>query len=118
MAAWSTARYSRYVRPVLFRMPAETAHSLAKSAMRRPNAWSLLAPGVVDDPRLMMEAGGIRLRNPVGLAPGFDKDGELLDVVERLGFGYQVAGTVRDRNVQNSSRPNLIRLVNQESLIN
>ena len=60
----------------------------------------------------------MRLRNPVGLAAGFDKNAELLPALDRLGFGYAIPGSIRDANRQDAARPNMIRLRAEESLIN
>src|SRR5207302_7046069 len=56
--------------------------------------------------------------NPVGLAAGFDKNGEVADAVLRLGFGFAEIGTVTPRPQAGSPRPRLFRLQPDEAVIN
>ena len=86
--------YQRVVRPVLFRLPADRAHALAHLALRWPLPWRLLGPGPELDPRLAVEQHGLRFPNPVGLAPGFDKDCDGLASLQHLGFGYLTPGAI------------------------
>ncbi|HEY4115535.1 MAG TPA: quinone-dependent dihydroorotate dehydrogenase [Rhizomicrobium sp.] len=71
-----------------------------------------------DDPRLAVEAFGLRFSNPVGLAAGFDKDGELPDAMLRLGFGFAEVGTVTPRPQSGNPQPRLFRLAEDRAVIN
>src|SRR3546814_10665054 len=75
------------LRPLLFRLDGETAHRLTVKAM------TLLPSGKPDaeDAALASPVAGLRFPNPVGLAAGFDKDGEVAHTMHRLGFGFRSA---------------------------
>jgi dihydroorotate dehydrogenase len=71
-----------------------------------------------DDPRLAVEAFGLRFSNPVGLAAGFDKDGELPDAMLKLGFGFAEVGTVTPRPQSGNPQQRLFRLAEDRAVIN
>ena len=111
--------YRSIIRPALFRLDAERAHGLGKAMLRLDAPWNLLGPGkAVADPRLSVELAGVRLSNPVGLAAGFDKDGEMLHAFQSLGFGYAIAGSIRGWPAGDNPSPKIIRYPERESLIN
>ena len=100
--------YRRAIRPVLFRLDAERAHEVGKTVLRRPVPWRLLGRSVdPGDSRLRTTIAGIEFRNPVGLAAGFDKNSEMLDAFQRLGFGYAIPGSIRGRPAE--ARPPVFR---------
>lgn len=110
-------------KPLLFRLDPERAHALGKAALRTVAAVPPLAAGwrrrhLVDDPRLAQEVFGRRFVNPVGLAAGFDKDGEALGAVPALGFGFAEVGTVTPEPQPGNPRPRLFRHAGAESLQN
>jgi dihydroorotate dehydrogenase (fumarate)/dihydroorotate dehydrogenase len=70
------------------------------------------------DPRLSVELHGVQLANPVGLAPGFDKDCDVLPATTRLGFGFVAPGSVMRWPRSGNARPRLARLVEQEAVLN
>jgi dihydroorotate dehydrogenase len=109
--------YRRLLRPPLFRLPAERAHHLALAALRMPLPWGLIG-GALRDPRLEVELAGLRLRNPVGLAAGFDKDCRVLRALDRLGFGYLVGGTVTAAPRPGNPRPRVSRYPDRKSAVN
>jgi dihydroorotate dehydrogenase len=109
--------YARLIRPVLFMGPAELAHSLARVALKAAPLWRLTAPGA-DDPRLAVTVGGIRFPNPVGLAPGFDKDCDLLESLAWLGFGFLAPGSIMGQVRAGNPKPRLARLVEREAIMN
>ena len=89
--------YERWLRPLLFRLSADQAHALAQLALRVPVVWTALgrqARAAGADPRLRVDLAGLPLANPVGLAPGFDKSGQLVAALAQLGFGYLVVGSI------------------------
>jgi dihydroorotate dehydrogenase len=107
------------LRPALFRLPADRAHGLARLALRVPAAFRLLGRSArVQDPRLATDLAGIPLRNPVGLAPGLDKDGDLLPSLQHLGFGYVVIGSVTPEARAGNPRPRLVRYPDRLSVAN
>ena len=106
--------FDRVARPLLRMLDPEDAHTLTVRALhhaplRRP------AP---DDPHLAVRAFGLNFPNPVGLAAGFDKNGEVPDALLRLGFGFVEIGTVTPRPQAGNPRPRLFRLDADEAVIN
>jgi len=104
----------RLVRPLLFRLPAETAHTLTLRVLRLAQAGAPAAP----EPALAQRVAGIAFPNPVGLAPGFDKNAEVPDALFGLGSGFVEIGTVTPRPQAGNARPRLFRLVEDEAVIN
>jgi dihydroorotate dehydrogenase len=103
------------VMPLLRGLDAETAHGIALRALALGLAGRDATP---DDPRLAVEALGLRFANPVGLAAGFDKNAEALAPLARLGFGFVEAGTVTPRPQAGNPRPRLFRLAADRAVIN
>ncbi len=104
----------RLANPFLAALDAEHAHRFAIAALRLvPRA----AP-VAEDARLATKAFGLTFPNPVGLAAGFDKDGEAIDGCLRLGFGFVEVGGVTPLPQPGNPRPRLFRLAADEAVIN
>lgn len=101
-------------RPLLHAMDAETAHGLTIRALRMLPAAT--APAA--DPRLSVEAFGLRFPNPLGLAAGFDKNAEVPDQMLALGFGFTEIGTVTPLPQAGNPRPRLFRLSEDSAVIN
>ena len=111
--------YAHLVRPLLFRLPAETAQKVAEKALRRQAVWKPLHFAFqVRDRRLESTLCGIPLSNPVGLAAGFDKDCEMIPSLASLGFGYLTVGTVTAQPRPGNPKPRLFRDAGESSLIN
>jgi dihydroorotate dehydrogenase len=107
------------LRPLLFALEAEAAHGLTLYALgvaQRSNLMRFVAHPPPDD--LPVRAFGIDFPNPVGLAAGLDKNGEHLDALGALGFGFIEVGTVTPRPQPGNPRPRLFRLPGREALIN
>ncbi len=102
------------VRPLLRMLDAEDAHRLALLALKVP-PFVKLTP---DDPCLAVRAFGLNFSNPVGMAAGFDKNGEVPDALLRLGFGFVEVGTVTPLPQAGNSRPRVFRLPRDEAVIN
>lgn len=101
-------------RPVLFSLDPETAHHWAIKALRNVP----LPPAAPNDSRLRVRAFGLDFPNPLGLAAGFDKNGEVVDAILRLGFGFTEVGTITPRPQEGQSRPRLFRLARDHAVIN
>ena len=108
----------RWLRPLLFRISPDTAHDLAKVMLRRPALWRVLSRPASADPRLKTDLGGLALASPIGLAPGFDKNGDLVPSLARLGFGFIVVGSITPEPREGNPRPRLLRYVDSQSLAN
>jgi len=104
----------RAARPLLGALDAERAHRLAVLALR---LWPA-ASAASDDPRLAASAFGLSFANPLGLAAGFDKDGEAISGCLRLGFGFVEVGGVTPLPQPGNPRPRLFRLPADEAVIN
>lgn len=111
--------YRAFIKPLLFRLPPETAQSVAHMALKRRQVWraasSLLQ---VDDSRLEVDLAGMRLSNPVGLAAGYDKDCESLPALESIGFGYLTCGTVTEMPRAGNPAPRVLRYERDDALVN
>jgi dihydroorotate dehydrogenase len=116
---WRTTAY-RAVRPLLFAADPERIHHLALGLLGSPpGRWlAPLASGAGDPSRQPVELMGLRFRNRVGLAAGFDKDGDAIRGWAALGFGFVELGTVTPRPQVGNPRPRLFRLPADEALIN
>jgi dihydroorotate dehydrogenase len=111
------------VRPLLFLLPAEVAHSLAFGALRvfaaLPFGTALLrAIAGRPDPSLRVRALGLELASPIGLAAGFDKDAVGHEALLALGFGFVEVGTVTAEAQPGNPRPRMFRLRADRALIN
>lgn len=109
-------------RSLLFRLEPERAHALALNAIARAGAISplraaLAAQYCVKDAE-PVEAFGIRFPNRVGLAAGYDKDGEGWRGLSALGFGHIEVGTVTPEPQPGNPRPRVFRLPEKQSVIN
>lgn len=106
------------LRPLLFRLDPETAHHLSLAALQGLSRLGPLNPlqrPAGANPRRVM---GLDFPNPVGLAAGLDKNGECIDGLAALGFGFIEVGTVTPRPQPGNPRPRLFRLPGAEALIN
>jgi dihydroorotate dehydrogenase len=105
--------YRSLVRPILFRLPPETAHEFALHSL------SLIPSRLIarrfDNP---ISRFGLLFPNPIGLAAGFDKNGIALRPLAALGFGFIEAGTVTYHPQPGNARPRLFRLSEDQALIN
>lgn len=113
------AFYESLLRPLLFRLSGDRAHALAHAALRRPAPWRALAAAqdlAVDDPRLATRFAGIDLPNPIGLAAGFDKNGELIAALSRLGFGFITVGSIMPAPRHGNPFPRIVRYPDTQSL--
>ncbi|WP_170347226.1 quinone-dependent dihydroorotate dehydrogenase [Ruegeria atlantica] len=99
----------------LHRMDPETAHGMSIKALKSGLAP---APGPVTTPRLKTVVAGLNLPNPVGLAAGFDKNGEVLTPLSRAGFGFVEVGAVTPRPQPGNPKPRLFRLTEDRAAIN
>ncbi|AXT26646.1 quinone-dependent dihydroorotate dehydrogenase [Ruegeria sp. AD91A] len=99
----------------LHRMDPETAHGMSIKALKSGLAP---APGPVTTPRLKTVVAGLALPNPVGLAAGFDKNGEVLTPLSRAGFGFVEVGAVTPRPQPGNPKPRLFRLTEDRAAIN
>lgn len=109
-------------KPVLFRLPPETAHRLVHGLLGVVDETligdALARTYTIDDPRLRVEAFGQSFANPVGVAAGFDKNAEIPGALAALGFGHVEVGGVTAVPQRGNPRPRMFRLRDDEGLIN
>ncbi|QIL76918.1 quinone-dependent dihydroorotate dehydrogenase [Hymenobacter sp. HDW8] len=115
--------YKRFVKPLLFQLDAERAHHFVfdnlKRGYRVPGTAALLRRLYdFQHPSLEREVFGLKFKNPVGLAAGFDKNAYLTDELAALGFGFVEIGTVTPRAQPGNPTPRLFRLPADAALIN
>jgi dihydroorotate dehydrogenase len=115
--------YKRVLLPLLFRFDAEKIHYFATGTLqllhKLPGVPALLRwLYTYRHPSLEREVFGLRFLNPVGLAAGFDKNGEWVEELSNLGFGFIEIGTVTPRPQPGNDKPRLFRLKADGGLIN
>ncbi len=102
------------IRPAMFRLDAERAHGLALTALKlMPHGRRNSAEGM-----LATRVSGIAFPNPLGMAAGFDKDGEVPDALLGLGFGFAEVGSITPLPQAGNPKPRLFRLVEDCAVIN
>lgn len=107
-----------FVRKALFQLDAERAHNLTFQQLRRISGTPferLIRQNLPTKPVTCM---GLTFKNPLGLAAGLDKNGECIDVLGALGFGFIEIGTVTPRPQPGNDKPRIFRLPEAEGLIN
>ena len=105
------------LRPLLFRLDAETAHHLTLTSLKRLRGFGL-PPEPAAPPSCARNIMGLRFASPVGLAAGLDKNGEYIDALAALGFGFIEVGTITPRPQPGNPRPRLFRVERAHALIN
>ncbi|MDH5464775.1 MAG: quinone-dependent dihydroorotate dehydrogenase [Thiovulaceae bacterium] len=111
------------IRPLLFKLQAETAHHaieyflrIANTAPSLFNRW--IEKHFIDDSKLHQELFGRTFFNPVGLAAGMDKNASIIPGTLALGFGFTEVGTITPKPQAGNPKPRLWRHVKEESLQN
>ncbi len=99
--------------PILNIIPPELAHNLAIRFFT--NFKNKIKP---DDPILNLQVCNLKFNNPIGLAAGFDKNGEAYDGLMRLGFGFVEIGTVTLKPQYGNKKPRIFRLLEDKAIIN
>jgi dihydroorotate dehydrogenase (fumarate)/dihydroorotate dehydrogenase len=108
------ALYRAVVRPLLFGLSPDRSHALAHAALRWGAPWRLL-PFESNAP-LETRFAGVKLPNPIGLAAGFDKDGELVEALSCFGFGFVTVGSIMPGPRTGNPFPRLVRYPETRSL--
>ncbi len=107
--------YRSLVRPILFRLPPETAHELALHSL---SFFKTFVGRPFESLTLNTNSFNLCFKNPVGLAAGFDKNGIALQSLAALGFGFIEAGTVTYHPQPGNPKPRMFRLSQDQALIN
>ncbi len=113
--------YKGFIRPILFRLPPETAHRLTLNLIgvsgKIPLVRDLLSLHYMPKPA-PVRVFGLEFPNVVGLAAGYDKDAEAIAGLAALGFGHIEIGTITPRPQAGNPKPRLFRLPEDQGLIN
>lgn len=104
-------------RQLLFSLPTEVSHHLALDGIGLSNRLCL-SPALFHQPQFPVEVMGLRFVNPVGLAAGLDKNGDYIDGLAALGFGFIEIGTITPRPQPGNPKPRLFRLPEAGAIIN
>lgn len=115
--------YKLLVRPILFLFDPEDVHHFAvrylKILFKIPILSNIIKScQIIEDPRLEREVFGLRFKNPVGLAAGFDKDAKLYQELANLGFGFIEIGTITPKAQSGNPKKRLFRLIEDSGIIN
>lgn len=106
------------LRPALFSLDPELAHQLTLKSLKllqQSGLAQLLPAQSAPQPLTVM---GLNFKNPVGLAAGMDKNGDYIDALCALGFGFIEIGTVTPRPQAGNPKPRLFRLPEHQAIIN
>ena len=110
------------LKPILFMMTPEKAHSFTTGMFKFLHKLGLggrfKKTYTYEDPYLETEFLGLKFKNPVGLAAGFDKNGAYMHEFANLGFGFIEIGTITPKAQDGNPVPRLFRLPKDEALIN
>jgi dihydroorotate dehydrogenase len=111
------------LRRLLFCFPTESVHYFSMNMMKMGCSVGVIRKSISSQftpnkSGLAKELFGLRFKNPVGLAAGFDKNALYLTELEALGFGYVEIGTVTPRPQAGNDKPRLFRLPKDKALIN
>ncbi len=111
------------IKPILFKFDPEKIHHAVTAALKgfnRVPGGAAISRALWDfeDSRLEKEVFGLKFRNPVGLAAGFDKNAELIGEMANLGFGFIEVGTVTPLPQPGNPKPRMFRLPADDGLIN
>ena len=101
-------------KPFIFALEAERAHGLTIAGLKTLP----IGPAPKSDPVLATTVAGLQFPNPIGMAPGFDKNGEVPDALIRMGFGFAEVGTLTPKPQEGNPRPRIFRLVEDKAVIN
>ncbi len=111
--------YKSFIRPILFNFDPEEVHYFTFSLLKKfPFLTKIFLPKPLLDKRLEREVFGLKFRNPVGLAAGFDKDATMFNELSDLGFGFIEIGTLTPKAQDGNPKKRLFRLKEDSAIIN
>ena len=111
------------IKPILFKFDPENVHHFVTANLKSFNKFpggAAFSRTLWDykNPKLEREVFGLHFKNPVGLAAGFDKNGEYISEMANLGFGFIEVGTVTPLPQDGNPKPRMFRLPADDALIN
>jgi dihydroorotate dehydrogenase len=106
------------LRPALFALEPETAHHLTLQLLKAAEKTGLIKLFSSELKQKPVTVMGLEFKNPLGLAAGLDKNGDYIDALAGLGFGFLEIGTVTPRPQPGNPKPRLFRLPEHQAIIN
>ena len=103
--------FYRLLRPFLFLLPPEIAHTLTLKVLK----YAPFKRTLPEDPVTLW---GLQFKNRLGIAAGLDKNGEYIDALAKLGFGFIEVGTVTPKPQPGNPKPRLFRFHQSQAVIN
>jgi len=115
--------YKSIIRPILFNFDPEKVHHFTFSFLRIINKIPFIPALLrncytINDKRLEREVFGLKFKNPIGLAAGFDKDAKLYKELSNFGFGFIEIGTLTPKPQEGNPKKRLFRLKEDGGIIN
>jgi dihydroorotate dehydrogenase len=113
----------KLIKPLLFQFDPEIIHYVVTGALRRVNRiWGVKSflknLYQLEDQQLAREVFGLKFKNPLGLAAGFDKNASMIEELAQFGFGFIEIGTVTPLPQPGNEKPRMFRLPQDDALIN
>ena len=113
----------KFLKLFLFQFDPERIHYFVTGTLQwAQRMWGvpklIKAAFKLENPSLEREVFGLKFKNPVGLAAGFDKNGEYIEELANFGFGFIEVGTVTPLPQPGNEKPRMFRLPQDEALIN
>lgn len=114
--------YQRILKHIFFNFDPESVHDrmVGMGSILGTNPIARALTSLMfsySDKKLEQEILGIKFKNPIGLAAGFDKNGELTDILPSVGFGFMEAGSITGEACEGNPKPRLWRLKKSKSLL-
>ncbi|RLD28965.1 MAG: dihydroorotate dehydrogenase (quinone) [Bacteroidetes bacterium] len=115
--------YKFLIRPILFLFDPEKVHHFIFTIVKLLNSIPFIPSlirslYVIEDKRLEKEVFGLKFKNPVGLAAGFDKDAKMFNELSNFGFGFIEIGTLTPKPQEGNPKKRLFRLIEDSAIIN
>lgn len=111
--------YKSFIRPLFFKFDPEKVHHFTFLMLKNfGSITKMFLPKPIEDHRLEREVFGLKFKNPVGLAAGFDKNAVLYNELADLGFGFVEIGTVTPKGQAGNPKKRLFRLLDDSAIIN
>ncbi len=110
--------YQKLAKPILFKLDPEKVHDRALKLGQRIGKHGFVKRLFhYEDPALEQNVCGIQFKNPIGLSAGFDKDGDLTEVIPNVGFGYMQVGSITNKPYKGNPKPRLHRLKKSKGIL-
>lgn len=114
--------YRRIIRPWLFSLSGEQSHRMAILLLRiigfvPGGRWLLRKVCAVEHPSLEREVFGVKFRNPIGMAAGFDRNGEVYGELSAMGFGFVEIGSITPRAQSGNPTPRIFSLQRDRAVV-